>query len=72
MVGGFSITGKICWGPFCNLLRQSCDARGFEPLLIEIIAKRKVALAFEPLSGERGVATPASNGAPVCTCKLLF
>jgi hypothetical protein len=29
-------------------LRQRCDARGFKPLRIEIIAKQKVAPAFEP------------------------
>jgi hypothetical protein len=30
-----------------QLLQRRCDARGFGPLPIEIIAKRKVALAFE-------------------------
>jgi hypothetical protein len=31
-----------------TLLRQRCDARGFTPLRIEIIAQQKVAPAFEP------------------------
>jgi hypothetical protein len=31
-----------------QLLRPCCDARGFKPLLIEIIARQKVAPAFEP------------------------
>jgi hypothetical protein len=46
--GGYFDHRKVCWGLFCNLLRRRCDARGFKPLPIEIIAKRKVALAFEP------------------------
>jgi hypothetical protein len=30
------------------MLRQRCDAGLFKPLLIEIIARRRVAPAFEP------------------------
>jgi hypothetical protein len=30
------------------LLRQRCDAHGFTPLRIEIMAKQKVTPAFEP------------------------
>jgi hypothetical protein len=30
------------------MLRERCDARVFKPLLIEIIARQKVAPAFEP------------------------
>ena len=30
------------------MLRRRCDARGFKPLPIEIIARQKVAPAFEP------------------------
>jgi hypothetical protein len=36
-----------------QLLRQRCDARGFQRSTIEIISKRKVAPAFEPQKGER-------------------
>ena len=42
---------KLLGPPKHNLLRQRCDARGFEPLPIEIIAKRKVAPALEPQTG---------------------
>jgi hypothetical protein len=66
-------------GPQSNLLRQRCDARRFEPLLIDIIAKRKVALplnhrelASEQSQGRKEVTTPAWSGAPVCTCNSLF
>jgi hypothetical protein len=34
--------------PKDNLLRPRCDARGFKPMPIEILAKQKVAPAFEP------------------------
>jgi hypothetical protein len=54
MVGGFAAhPEKSAWGPFSipsvrQLLRRRCDAQVFKPLPIEIIAKRKVAPAFEP------------------------
>ena len=35
------------------MLRWRCDARVFRPLPIEIIARQKVASAFEPQKGER-------------------
>ena len=46
-----------------HVLRQRCDARGFRPLPIEIIARRKVAPAFEPqkLSWLHGPARAASE-----------
>jgi hypothetical protein len=45
------------------LLRQRCDARGFEPLRIEIIAKRKVAPGFEPQkAGRMNLATRIVSG----------
>jgi hypothetical protein len=34
------------------LLRRRCDARGFELLLIEIIAERMVTLTFERIGSE--------------------
>jgi hypothetical protein len=43
-----------------TLLRQRCDAPGFEPLPIEIIAKQKVALAFEAQKGARAWRPPAA------------
>ena len=61
MVGGLRFARKFAGAPFSissvrkQLLRQRCDARGFKPLQIEIIAKQKVAPAFEPqkVSGRR-------------------
>jgi hypothetical protein len=53
MVGGIPITGKSV-GAFCNLLRQSCDARRSKPLPIEIIAKRKVALPLSRIELRQG------------------
>jgi hypothetical protein len=52
-VGGRCEPEKLAGAPFSistvrQLLRQRCDARGFTPLLIEIIARQKVAPAFEP------------------------
>jgi hypothetical protein len=44
---------NLAGAPQSNLLRQRCDARRFEPLPIEIVAKRKVALAFEPQKDRR-------------------
>jgi hypothetical protein len=52
MVGGCVSAKNICRGPLFQSatkqqsLRQRCDAPGFEPLPIEIIAERKVALAL--------------------------
>ena len=54
MVGGvLRFAKKIAGAPFSissvrQLLRRRCDARVFKPLLIEIIARQKVAPAFEP------------------------
>jgi hypothetical protein len=59
MVGGSRQTQKFARPPFSisgvgkQLLRQGCDARGFKPLPIEIIARRRVAPTFEPQKGER-------------------
>jgi hypothetical protein len=53
MVGGFYASPeKTAGGPFSissvrQVLRQRCDARGFTPLPIEIIAGQKVAPTFE-------------------------
>ena len=51
MVGGSRFARKFA-GPHSGVkgtvLRQRCDARGFKPLPIEIIAQRKVVPAFEP------------------------
>ena len=54
---------KFAGAPFSissvrQLLRQRCDARGFEPLPIEIIAKRRVAPAFEPQKASGRTAPP--------------
>jgi hypothetical protein len=38
------------------MLRWRCDARSLRPLPIEIIARRKVALAFEPQKVSRRTA----------------
>ncbi len=43
-----------------TMLRWRCDARVFKPLLIEIIARQKVAPAFEPQKVSRRTA-PASE-----------
>ena len=54
MVGGSRSPTKFAGRPFSissvgrQLLRQRCDAPGFQPLPIEIIARQKVAPAFEP------------------------
>ena len=64
MVGGSRLTGIICRAPLQvsegNVLRQRCDARGVKPLPIEIIARQKVAPAFEPQKVSRRTA-PASE-----------
>ena len=53
--GGWRFARKFAGAPFQasegNVLRQRCDARGFTPLRIEIIAKRKVAPAFAATRG---------------------
>jgi hypothetical protein len=63
MVGGSRLTGIICRAPLQvsegNVLRQRCDARGVKPLPIEIIARQKVAPAFEPQKVSRRTAPPA-------------
>ena len=53
MVGGVADQPENLPGPQLqasegNVLRQRCDARGLKPPPIEIIARRKVAPAFEP------------------------
>ena len=67
MVGGARLTQKFGSGPifhfeasFRQVLRQRCDARGFKPLPIEIIAQRRVTPAFEPQKVSRRTA-PASE-----------
>jgi hypothetical protein len=47
-----------------NVLRQRCDARGFTPLPIEIIAARKVAPAFEPRNCRGRTAGPGLRRNP--------
>jgi hypothetical protein len=44
------------------VLRQRCDARGFKSLPIEIIARRKVAPAFEPQRDRRAGSPNAKRG----------
>jgi hypothetical protein len=52
MVGGVALTQKNLPGPHAasenQLLQRRCDARLFKPLPIEIVARQKVASAFEP------------------------
>jgi hypothetical protein len=68
MVGGVSgLPTKFAGAPYQasegNVLRQRCDARGFTLPPIEIIARRKVAPAFEATEGERknGPSTPVQS-----------
>ena len=68
-VGGRCGSPKTAGAPFSiqsekQLLRQRCDARGFKPLPIEIIARRKVAPAFEPQKA-------SGRGAPASQCKAM-
>jgi hypothetical protein len=54
--GGCGSPRKFAGAPnvsVSNVLRQRCDARGFNPLPIEILARRKVAPTFEPQKGAR-------------------
>jgi hypothetical protein len=64
--GGIAITKKLAGTPRGHqdhLLRQRCDGRGFEPLPIEIIAKRKVTPALEPQkAGRTNLATHIVSG----------
>jgi hypothetical protein len=59
-VGGSRLTENFAGVPFSisgvgkQLLRQRCDARGFKPLPIEIIARRMMAPAFEAQKVVRG------------------
>jgi hypothetical protein len=46
------------------MLRWRCDARVFEPLLIEIIARQKVAPAFEPQK-------VSGRGPPASECNAM-
>ena len=53
MVGGSRLTQKICRDPIFHFKRQTIVATAlrcapFQPLPIEIIARQKVAPAFEP------------------------
>jgi hypothetical protein len=54
MVGAVAVGQNFAGAPFFistvrkQLLRQRCDARGFTLRPIEIIAREKVAPAFEP------------------------
>jgi hypothetical protein len=58
---------KICRAPFSvssvrkQSLRQRCDARGFKPLPIEIIAQRRVTPAFEPKNWDAWMARAAND-----------
>jgi hypothetical protein len=59
-----------------NVLRQRCDARGFQRSTIEIIARRRVAPAFEATEGERRKGPPPLGrvmvgGLAVCQKYLL-
>jgi len=45
-----------------NVLRQRCDARGLKPPPIEIIARRKVAPAFEPQRDRRAGSPGTKRG----------
>jgi hypothetical protein len=45
-----------------QLLQPRCDARGFGPVLIELIAERKIALTFERI----GPCNPHSANAIFC------
>ena len=86
MVGGSRLTQKICRGPFSissvrQLLRQRCDALVFKPLPIEIIARQKVAPAFDPRNCRRWMTGQATSkdrararetGPPGRACKVLF
>src|ERR1700733_8239606 len=62
--GGVAVPRKSCRARFPissvrQVLRPRCDARGFRPLPIEIIARRKVAPAFEPQKASgRGAPPP--------------
>ena len=78
MVGGRGSPRKICRARLSissvsQLLRQRCEARGFKPLSIENIARRKATPAFEPRNcGGWRIAQARETGAPSRTCKLLF
>ena len=58
--GGLRAPGAPYQASEGDLLRQRCDARSFTPLRIEIIARQKVAPAFEPQKVS-GRMTPASE-----------
>ena len=83
MVGGSRLTRKFAGAPFSissvrQLLRQRCDARGFKPLPIEIIARQKVAPAFEPqkVSGRTAPASQCNamdaSGPAALSCCACF
>jgi hypothetical protein len=65
MVGG-AANQKICrlHLPFQASENKRCDAWVFKPLLIEIIARQKVAPAFEPQKVSR-------RTAPASQCKAM-
>jgi hypothetical protein len=68
MVGGLQFARKFAGAPFSissvrnQLLRQRCDERGFTPLRIEIVAKRRVAPAFELQRDRRAGSPNAKRG----------
>ena len=77
--GGSRLTQKNLPGPIVHFQRQKTIVAtalrrgGFSPLPIEIIARRKVAPAFEPRNcGGWRIAQARETGAPSRTCKLLF
>ena len=77
--GGSRLTQKNLPGPIVHFQRQKTIVAtalrrgGFNPLPIEIIARRKVAPAFEPRNcGGWRIAQARETGAPSRTCKLLF
>src|ERR1700733_6092506 len=54
-----NLSGPIFHSSVRQLLRWRCDARVFKPLLIEIIARQKVAPAFEPKNWDGWMARAA-------------
>jgi hypothetical protein len=64
--GGCSSPEKFAGAPYqaseSHVLRQRCDACGFTLLPIEIIARRKVAPAFEPQRDRRAGSPNAKRG----------
>src|ERR1700722_16626224 len=68
MVQPENLPGPPIQGSDGGFVRHRCDARGFTPLPIEIIARQKVAPAFEPQKVSSRTApldkTPCRRGGP--------